>query len=267
MKNLIETFEKYYNNGFINYELLLSNFFNVDEMSVIINPLIKGSAIYRVRKNEGMKSFKNVNQLICPPPENVLDFGRFNRPHQSAFYASENEDVCLVEVLPNWYETIELGTQFKVTLTEWITVSDLHIVILPDFSNTNPRFTELFSKYSDIEIPFWNYINKYIKADTKNDKQLHIFTSAFYNSIITRAFIESKRLDGIIYSCVHVANEINICIKPELIKSDFINARRVKEIIVKKDSTLKNELPKYETSGVLRTGNVNPSSGEIIWSK
>ncbi|MDP2722242.1 MAG: RES domain-containing protein [Bacteroidales bacterium] len=266
MRNLIEILEKYYNNELISYELLLSQFLNIDGFSVVISPIKRGTTIYRVRKNKGMRSFKNVSQLKCPPPESVFDFGRFNRPHQSAFYASENEDVCFVEMLPNWYETIDLGTKFKVTLTEWITVSDIRVVVLPDFGNVNPKFTKLFSKYSNFERPFWNYVNKYIKIDTKYDKHIHVFTSAFYNSMITRLFIESKRIDGIIYSCVHVDNEINICLNSELINSDFINARRVKEIIVKKDSNLSNGLPKYETSKVIRDGHVNPTSGDIIWN-
>ena len=91
------------------YNLLLEIFTKKYPMPVLSVPIMASSMMYRSRQNLTESDFTDFNDLSYPPIEVITEYSRANKPNEQIFYASDDIDTNLTELLPYWSSLVDEG--------------------------------------------------------------------------------------------------------------------------------------------------------------
>ncbi len=236
------------------YEMMFAHFMTLSGLNILTVPLKRGSTIIRARYTNRLTSFSKLSEVSYPKKELITKFSRLNRPSQGWFYASENEQTCLTEMLPYWMDDSKKGDVISVTLGKWEIINDLELIIIPDTNNINELNQSVLNQISALEIEFWDYISSKFKTSTKHDGNIYEFTSAFGNALWLNTKNQNNKADGFIYSSVQSPKNLNIALCTQNVDSgDLIPVEFIETQFLREDLT-DFGLPTYTEIGERKRG-------------
>jgi len=183
-----------------------------------------GTELFRARLNEYKNPYTNVQDIFIAQSENIIEYGRANKPNEQIFYCASNFQLATIEVIQNYQKNpfAEKGIAF-LTIGVWRTKSDLHVSNIThspilhkfrqDISSNYNQIEEIlksehhtvdFAKSSSLILQF--FAEQYTKNTIKSHHDYKI--SAFYANRLNQikaniAFEYAKeKFDGINYPSV-----------------------------------------------------------------
>jgi hypothetical protein len=264
MEEKINEIENAYHNSNLVYESLLSHFMSM-KIPFLTVPMKKGSIITRARYTKGNNSFTKLREVSYPKSSIVTQFSRLNRPLQSLFYGSENTDACLSEMMPFWFNEIEVDDIITITIGSWLLDSDLCVFIIPDVENLNQLNQKIIRSLNVDELKFWNYTSKKFKISTKDEGSIYEFTAALGNALLLISSSNNLNVDGFLYSSVQSPKNLNVALKTKIADSQILVPKQFQELQVKKIGYDKNRLPLYMEIGERKKGKPDSNNENIIW--
>ena len=194
----------------------------------------KDTVIFRGRPNEGEEDFRELKDLGIKPSRLVKSYGRGHIPHQSAFYASSNEETVAREVT-QWYindngrfqdlisrRIINMkwnGSTSFMTISAWHVKEDLTLALLfnTDSKNRSPYIQNCKNDYCNLTKGNENrlksrkllldfFSTEFGKVDVKHESE-YLF-SAFYSSeIFANEITETQDVEFYGVKYASIANE------------------------------------------------------------
>jgi len=258
---IIEEIYRYSNNR---YNDLYTHFLNHCGFQILSSRLSLGYDTFRIRDYKDLNEIKTKDNVKYPPSS--LFFSRIGKPNQIWFYISDDYKASLAEMMPIWYLKINPGDKIKIILSIWHIRHEINVMIIPDLININEVCKKLDLEAYLNDQDFWSYICRKYRTNTFEDNNIYEFTSAFANSLIDRAKIEGKNVDGIFYPSVQYLLKSNIALLPSsvdnekiilksLFKTEF-NRRRILNI---------KGTPNYQQISDLEQGFYDPGKDIISW--
>lgn len=262
--NNIQEIELIYQSSYDKYEELYNYFLKYCELEVLVTDLVVGYRLIRARDISSLESIKSKKDVQFHPTSK--NFSRIGKPNQIWFYLSDDENACLLEMLPSWLNKYKLGQTIDVVLTLWQIREKMKVIIIPDFYKKNEIVNKLNLNSSFNNKEFWYYICKKFKTTTLEDKNIYYFTSAFSNALIDRYEIEKNTIDGIFFPSVQYPEKSNLAFKPHLVKDEHLILSDLKKISYRKSLILnKYGKPQYFPIDGDIQGYYEPNLDKITW--
>lgn len=249
------------------FELLVSNFLNLDKLPIFYCPLKIEYPLYRTRMNVNCSNFENISDLSCPPKNLIKEFSRANKPLQRFLYLSDNIETNFAELMPHWLKEIPVGDIIFLTTGVWKIKQTINVAIILDLENQKMAKNFPSSKFTltEDERIFFEFINSYFKEIGYNNSNIYKVTSAFCNAILIQDTFNGKKLDGILYTSVHNSNGWNIAVLPEVAESNKIVLMSVIKHFINK-SGYSNSKPIYNNIiEPIAAAEINHENGKILW--
>lgn len=109
----------------------------------------KGTKLFRARKNNENQIFYNVSELGINKPENIIEYGRANKPQEPVFYCSTNVKLACAEVLQNLKKSFNPKKEIGLTtVSVWEVTKDLNLAPIY-YSNPVVSVREDAKKYKE----------------------------------------------------------------------------------------------------------------------
>lgn len=225
---------------------------------------LRPPCLFRARKSDKDTVFKEINELWYPPKEYV-GIGRLNRPNESVFYCSDDQNVALLEVRPNVGE--------KITMLQCIIKDDYHLRLLPIGIQ---RY--LIDKHPEFEkIPFEDELPEHIFPNDEDFKKNNLIHDYFVKQL-TKVVDSSRQfeyhttvamsinylnplnnIDGILYPSVASRHKgKNLVLKPKIADEYLVPIAAWEYFVQKKIDTLTYECICLNSSREIK-------NGSIIW--
>ncbi|KYG84126.1 hypothetical protein AWW67_03165 [Roseivirga seohaensis] len=261
--SIIEGIFKFSNNRYDHF----LNYFHSIHIPIIETKLKLAQTIFRARFSKPDEILEDYTEYIYPPHKSN-SFSRIGKPGDTWFYASDNYEACLMEMLPYWYEQFELGTSIRVSIGTWQIRQVISILLIPDVELKNEiakAFNEV-APYSEEDKKFWNFISPYFYQSSKCNPVIYELTSALVTSVLERSELTGSNLDGIAYPSIQYREKTNVALKPSVIDNEQLIFKSAFDMIFNKESELNEEgLPIYLGPFDGRQGILNQTSGNIDW--
>jgi hypothetical protein len=223
------------------------------------------AVIYRARESSPDKIMKDFSDFTYPPPTD--SYSRIGKPGDVWFYASENFDACLAELLPTWKG--QNGEQLRVTFGLWNLKEELKVLLIPDLENQN-RYTKearINDQMSPSDKEFWKLICPYFFQSQDKNPEVYLLTSALVTAMMEQAEKEELHVDGIMYPCVENKEKTNIALLPHTIDENKITFQSAEDMLFSKSNKCHGEFPGFEGPMQRREGWLVPESCKIKWKK
>ncbi|MEZ5083665.1 MAG: hypothetical protein R2750_09465 [Bacteroidales bacterium] len=257
----IEEIYKYSDNR---YSDLFDYFLNYCGYEILSTRLTIGFETMRIRDYKTLSEIKSKEDVKYPPSS--TNYTRIGKPNQIWFYISDNLKASLAEMLPIWYSKINPGENINVVLSTWQIRQPIKVMIIPDLNNIN-----IICKNLDLEAyhknkDFWEYICKKFTSTTLDSKNIYEFTSAFANSLMERANIDGKNVDGIFYPSIQYPSQSNIALIPSTVDLEKIVLMNLFRAVFFKSRILNFKgTPNYDQLSDFKQGFYEPDKDKIEW--
>ena len=202
--------------------------------------LFEGELIERIRNNYNGEIFRQQQEVsLRTDLQNITDYGRVNKPHQSNFYGTlmdDNLDLARITPVIETHPTLRIRNtktteQQIFTTSQWLAKDNLRLLIVPFYTEAKNKrlraaaehFTSTISfDFADLSskiLQFLQFFSDHFGREV-SDHLNYKLTAAF-----GEVFMQDYNLDGIIYPSI---------------KSEF----QTQNIVLKSNSMSKLELHK-----------------------
>lgn len=247
------------------YEKTLFELQGIDLRCIFIE--LKDIPLYRTRLNdEDNSKLISFRQIKYAPSDKVTNYGRVNKPGQSMFYCSEDENISTLELLYDFLQDKELGYERYVTQTEWKITDALNLLIiaLPPKKNKEYRngftllkecfqYVQKESKFNKAGYKnFYNLTSHFFLQNAKANPNVYVVCSAIAN-LLTDSF---PSIDGFIYPTVQGNTGYNFVLRPHVLDKGMILPEgkiQMKKWHVKNSNKMEID-PDYENTGTITNG-------------
>ncbi|MEQ9378316.1 MAG: RES domain-containing protein [Imperialibacter sp.] len=239
----------------------------------------KGEELYRARIDDGEKPFSKIKDIFVREENEIIGYGRANRPREQIFYCSDNMDVSLFETLQYlskenfWYKR-QKGKMVQVTVGVWRINEPIRLASIfhggdlwsrrPDLKDFHTHHRKVFSKYKatkkmlDYEEALCEFFSSQFTKQVDFDWEYKL--SALYSYLVKHAKVSNDRyvFDGIIYpsNATHLFGD-NLAIYKRAFNEKKIELVRVESVMC---VTFPDQINFYKMNA-----SENIKEGEIYW--
>lgn len=259
---VIDEFFKNFENP---YDRFLEYFLEI-QFPILESTLAVGKSVYRARHSDPKIKFSQYSDFLYPP--STTSFSRIGKPGDILFYASDNYEACLAEMVPYWFSEYELGSKIRVTFGVWQIRRPIRVLIIPDFEFKNDLAKAMRDRmaYSQEDFEFWKIISPYFFETTAVSPKIYQMTSAFIQSIFLRNSIENDLVDGIVYPSIQHREKSNLALFPKVIDEGGMIFQYPIDAIFQKSLEINTKgLPSYVGPFESSKGIHELSTNKIIW--
>lgn len=247
------------------YDRFLEYFLEI-QVPILESTLAIGKSVYRARHSDPKIKFSQYSDFLYPPSTST--FSRIAKPGDILFYASDNYEACLAEMVPYWLSEYELGSKIRVSFGVWQIREPVSVLIIPDFEFKNDLAKAMRDRmaYSQEDLEFWKIISPYFFETTAASPKIYQLTSAFFQSIILRNNIENNSVDGIVYPSIQHREKSNLALFPKVIDERRMIFQYPVDAIFQKSLEVNSKgLPSYVGPFESSRGIHELSTNKIVW--
>lgn len=249
------------------YNLLLEIFTKKYPMSVLTVPIMARSVMCRSRQNLTESDFTEFKDLSYPPIEVITEYSRANKPFEQIFYASDDFETNLTELLPYWSSLVDEGDTIAVTTGFWQLDIDILVGIIPDLENRKLMAfinESQFSKEFDRDKDDWDVINQYFRGQGFYDKNIYKVTSAYCKAVIQNIELLGDNAQGVLYTSAQNTKGWNLALNPQLV-NEHLHLVRVGKQFIRRNQEV-NGKPSYDNFQTpIIAKELDQNNSKIIW--
>jgi hypothetical protein len=237
------------------------DYFRKIHLPLVRFELDSGGKVFRARHslpNDIMDSFED---YTYPPPTD--SFSRIGKPGDVWFYASQDYDACLAELLPSWEK--ENGEKLRVTFGFWQIKEPLKVLFVPDLENENPEANQKHVQLNEEAMAFWELICPYFFQTLEENPDVYFLTSALITAMLEKGEESGTAIDGVVYPCVEDKKKTNVAIKPHVIDEGKINFTGASDMLFLQEEEDVGDFAGFSGPFQKRTGILEPDSCRISW--
>jgi hypothetical protein len=249
------------------YNQLFEIFTKKYPMPVLTVPIVAQSVVHRSRQNRTESNFTEFKDLSYPPREILTEYSRANKPFEQIFYASDDYETNLIELLPYWSSLVEVGGTIVVTIGFWQIDTNCLVGIIPDLANRKLMAfikTTKFSSEFNRNIEDWDVINQYFRGQGFYDKDIYIVTSAYCKAVLHNIETLGDNAQGVLYTSAQNAEGWNLALNPRFV-DDHLHLVRVGKQFIRRnlDANGKPSYDNFQTPVVAKK--LDQDNYKIIW--